>query len=390
MKLSNLTVMFIIIMIPIILIFSFYISMQIDTINMQASYNAQLLDATKTAIEAFEINTVEWNSAYSSVESSKRRDVMASINTFMTSFANSTGIAGANKERIMAYVPAIVFTLYDGYYIYSPTQVKQIVKDDKGQAIFMSEDLKDKLDGFPETDIESNEGKILYEPASGGGNGKVNIDGVGQKSFTLDPDKAKTDYTYVLKPFATYSERYVKGNIDIVVDYTLDNYITIRGTIDGGATKINKSGYLIDSSTLEILKAETLEAETLKETIWFEDLTKPITAAREYPYIYSSDNIKVYFDKYYANEPFIVNADGTRTNLSDLSSVKYKKIIKSIKSDGTAEEDYKPIEKSDPERDKDYSARNYYWKSKIFSQWVHDNLKDIQIGDMRSFEISRR
>ncbi len=385
MKLSNLTVIFIIIFIPVILIFSYYISMQIDTVNMQASYNAKLLDATKTAVEAFEINTVEWNSTYSSVESSKRRDVMASINTFMTSFANSTGIAGANKERIMAYVPAIVFTLYDGYYIYSPTEVKQIVKDEKGQAIFMSEDLKDKLDGFPETDIESNEGKILYEPARGGGNEKVNIDGVGPKSFTLDPDNAKTDYTYVLKPFATYSERYVKeeDGIDIVVDYTLDNYITIRGTIDGGATKINKSGYLIDSSTLEILKAEILEAETLKETIWFESLTEPITKAREYPYIYSLDNIKIYFDTYNVNEPFIVNADGTRTNLSDLSSVKDKKIITSIKSDGTAEEGYKHIEKSDPEWDRDYSASNYYWESKIFSDWVHGKLGGLTIEDMQ-------
>ena len=65
MKLQNLSVIFIVIIIPIILIVSYYISLQVDTINMQTAYNTKLLESTKEAIEAFEINTVEWNDAYS-------------------------------------------------------------------------------------------------------------------------------------------------------------------------------------------------------------------------------------------------------------------------------------------------------------------------------------
>ena len=71
MKLSNVSVIFTIITIPIILLLSYYISLQIDTINMQTAYNTKLLDATKEAIEAFEINTVEWNDAYSETADSK-------------------------------------------------------------------------------------------------------------------------------------------------------------------------------------------------------------------------------------------------------------------------------------------------------------------------------
>ena len=95
MKLSNISVIFIIIVLPIILVFSYYTSLQIDTLNMQNAYTTKQLQATKEAIEAFEINTVEWNEGYSANADSKRRDIMASINTFTTSFANNLGIGGA-------------------------------------------------------------------------------------------------------------------------------------------------------------------------------------------------------------------------------------------------------------------------------------------------------
>ena len=129
MKLQNLSVIFIIIAIPLILIISYYISLQIDTVNMQTSYNTKLLESTKEAIEAFEINTVEWNEAYSETADSKRRDIMASINTFTTSFANNLGIGGAIKEDILAYIPAIAYTLYDGYYTYSPAHTSEVINN---------------------------------------------------------------------------------------------------------------------------------------------------------------------------------------------------------------------------------------------------------------------
>ncbi len=141
MKLQNLTVIFIIIVLPLVLILSYYISLQIDTSNMQTSYNTKLLDATKEAMEAFEINTVEWNEAYSETGDSKRRDVMASINTFTNSLANSLGVGGATKDYVLPYIPAILFTMHDGYYIYSPSETKTVIKDENGVGVVMSENL---------------------------------------------------------------------------------------------------------------------------------------------------------------------------------------------------------------------------------------------------------
>lgn len=125
MKLQNMTIIFIIIMIPIILVVSYYIGLQIKTIAIQNSYNTKLQTSAKDAIQALEINTVEWNSSASNLADSKRRDVLASINTFTTSLSNNLGIGGAGKGRIQSYIPAIAYTMYDGYYIYSASLMKE-------------------------------------------------------------------------------------------------------------------------------------------------------------------------------------------------------------------------------------------------------------------------
>lgn len=47
MKLQNLIIVFIIIIIPIILIFTYYLHLQSDTIRMQTSYDKKLMEATR-------------------------------------------------------------------------------------------------------------------------------------------------------------------------------------------------------------------------------------------------------------------------------------------------------------------------------------------------------
>lgn len=93
MKLQNFVVLFIIIVIPIMLVTAYYMSLQVTTVNMQTSYDSKILGASKEAIEAYEINTTEWNVAFNQHGDSQRRDVMAAVNTFTTSFANSLGIS---------------------------------------------------------------------------------------------------------------------------------------------------------------------------------------------------------------------------------------------------------------------------------------------------------
>ena len=399
MKLSNLSIIFIIFMLPIMLIVSYYVSMQIDTINMQTAYNSKLLTSTKSAVEAFEINTVEWNESYSSVANSKRRDVMASVNTFLTSFANSIGTAGISKEDVLAYVPAILTTLYDGYYIYTPSETMETIKNQDGSDIAMSKSIKDKLIGCNDSFIEKNSGKLLYkcESSSYTYNGQA---------FTLDPSKASKTYSHMLKPFSTYSARYKKdNNTDIVVSYTLDNYITISGVVKG--KYIIKSGYLTTSVNAPLdWDNYGNKLESLSENVYYK--YNGGIYCKMHTYVYDTDNIKVYFD---GDIPFTVSATGERTDLSETQRVRYKKIYISNTGDHVYQAinngvtNGKEIKQGDVYQDtngndcnesikkafqfylkKDYSVRNYGMESWEFTKWVYNNLKDITIGDIQDVE----
>lgn len=237
MKLQNMTVIFIIIIIPIILVISYYIGLEIKTVATQNSYNTKLQTATNDSIQALEINTVEWNSEYSKLADSRRRDVLAAINTFTTSLANSMGMSGASKEMMQTYVPAIAYTMYDGYYIYSTSLVQ-------------------------EQDLDEN--------------GRTKFNEAGELEYT-----GNQSYNYVLKPYNAYSARYISGGIDITVNYTLDNYIKIY---DNNGGDLTKEGYLVlcddnngvnnisDRQITGITYREKMVVpETLKETISIKD-----------------------------------------------------------------------------------------------------------------------
>lgn len=189
MKIQSLAVIFIIIILPISLILTSYVQNQVKTLELQVSYDTKLTNATYDALKAFQINTLR--SDTSDQENSKIRDIQASINSFYNSISNQFKISGYSRDLLENYVPALVYTMYDGYYIYSP--------------------FKNTL---PEE--ESNEG--LYK----------------------DGEKI-----YGLKPYVHYSCRYKGSNFDVVITYTLDNYITVQGIINNVA--VDRSGYLLDN-----------------------------------------------------------------------------------------------------------------------------------------------
>lgn len=190
MKIQYLAVIFIIIILPISLILDSYVKSQIETLDLQILYDSKLNDATYDAIKAFQLNTV--NSSTSDLVNSKMRDIEASVNTFFTTIASNFNMAGYNSDVLKNYVPALVYTLYDGYYIYSP--YTNILND---------------------TEVSSG-------------------------SEYQDGEKR-----YGLKPYIYYSCRYKNANLDIVINYSLDNYISIQGTRNG--IGISKAGYLIDN-----------------------------------------------------------------------------------------------------------------------------------------------
>lgn len=393
MKLQNMTVIFIIIMIPIILVVSYYIGLQINTITMQKNYTVKLQTAAKDSIQALEINTVEWNSASSNLADSKRRDVLASINTFTTSLANNMGIGGAGKGRIQTYIPAIVYTMYDGYYIYSASLMKDQDTDKDGLTQF-------NADGT----IKSNE---------------------------------TSSYQYILKPYSPYSARYVNGNVDVTVNYTLDNYIRVYGKVGTGDEdkSVAKEGYLVVYDSDEGVENVTsgsingikyrgaeIKPETLKENVYADGNVK------EYPYIYDQYDNKLYWDgsKYFSvdknnKKVYLQNAlpEGDAgfsiTNrFRKISIPMYdnredewtvQKVFQILNPGGeykfyyenqsgafvefTSVEnidgsDNKKLAGVEVEKDKDFSAINYCVESYVFTKWVTKNLGGITVGDMKS------
>lgn len=87
MKIQNLAVIFIIIMLPISMVLTAYIQNQVQTLELQISYDTKLTNATYDALKAFQLNTV--NSGSSDLANSKIRDIQASVNSFFNSMAKN-------------------------------------------------------------------------------------------------------------------------------------------------------------------------------------------------------------------------------------------------------------------------------------------------------------
>ncbi len=174
----------------------------------QISYDDKLNDATYDALKAFQLNTV--NSDTSDLANSKLRDIEASVNVFFNAIADNFNMVGYNKNILNDYVPALVYTMYDGYYIYSP----------------YTNTLDDTNMNIIEGEEKGSDKEVLEE---------------GKDYATYKPDEKISG----IKPYIYYSCRYKKGDDDFVITYSLDNYITIQGKIKG--QPVSDSGYLLDN-----------------------------------------------------------------------------------------------------------------------------------------------
>ena len=172
MKIQYLAVIFIIIILPISLILSAYTQNHIATLNSQELYDSKLDTATYDAVKAFQLNTI--NNSTSDIQNSKIRDIEAAVNTFFNSIASNFNMAGYNIDVLNKYVPALVFTMYDGIYIYTSY-----------------------TNTLGEVNVSTNS---TYKDGE-------NLAG--------------------LKPYIFYSCRYKTGANDVVITYSLDNYIQI-------------------------------------------------------------------------------------------------------------------------------------------------------------------
>lgn len=286
MKIQHLAVIFIIIIMPISLVFSEYLHLHIQTIENQTQYTTNLINATYDMSQAFQTNTA--NNRFSTLSDSKIRDITASVNTFYTTLGTSMG--GYTSEEMKDYTPAILCTLYDGYYVY-----------------------------------------------------------------TSYYDTVTNDYTYGLKPFCSYSCRYKKGNdYDFVVNYTLDNTITIIGTVN--RQYVTKTGHLININTADSLK-DLMKSENLSENLIIlnEDGT---FEKKSFEYVIYN-NQKAYKEN--DNTFFYYSTENKKDYIND--------------------SEIKPIIKDMFDKGGSSSAINYYTEAIEFTKWVNTNLGSIEASD---------
>lgn len=312
MKLQNMTIIFSIIIIPVTLILSAYIGMQIDTAVLQQQYDTKLMSATHDAILAFELNTI--NNKYSTNADSMRRDIKASVNTFCTSLATNMGMSGSNASNIMPYIPALVFTLYDGYYIYSPNEY----------------------------------------------------------NYEQDGDN-KSGYQHILKPYIHYTTRYKTGSSDIVINYSLDNYITVYGNI-AGIGYISKSGYLINPSKV-VKTGNTVTGYRVTNTDTLQtNITENLTQKDENGNTVNkqSNSVKQYYQEAYEFTDWVLN------------TARLQEIVRpsnALKSDGSKYDEFKNNNKSilniTSENDPEDKASDFYQhKQEVMKISIQENLNN--------------
>ncbi len=359
MNLQTLSIILVIIVVPITLILSAYTQIQIDTLSLQTMYKTQLKNATYDAVVAFQLNTV--HNTYSTVSDSMRRDISAVIQTFMTNLAGNMGISGATENTLKPYIPAIVFTFYDGYYIYSPA-VSYVTDEDGNQ---------------------------------------------------------RKTYEHVLKPYIYYTARYIneEQDIDIVVNYSLDNYVVITGRV-GSEGYVTKAGYLV-ANRQEVNENEVLERRLPVTTITYTDrdnkssvndvATYDIEIADMYvtsPLMQTDrlDNGQYLTDTTLFKDPTqlsinmeagALRADPSKLNVTEELIKSKTGLLKSYYNPnymigGVIQEQYKTGEYStgfyvDPSTDSYYipadSAKQYYDTSLEFTDWVNKNLVNLKASD---------
>lgn len=249
MRIQNLAVIFIIIILPISLVLASYTQNRVQILSMQTNFDSKLNDATYDALKAYQLNS--FNSDTSDYTNSKMRDIKASVNTFFNTMSTSFSSLGYTKETLQNYVPALVYTMYDGYYIYSPYK-----------NTWDSETI-----GNHKNDVSYHDGDELYG----------------------------------LKPYVYYSCRYKNSECDVTITYSLDNYIQIQGYIlkSGKKKTVSKAGYLLSDLSVNendvTYKGVKITTESaLKEDVYVDGECKNLSYIKKNGTKYYTDGEKVF------------------------------------------------------------------------------------------------
>ena len=288
MKIQHLAIIFVLIILPIDIVLGLYLDAQINTLRNQSLYDSRLVGCVYDALEVYQANSIV--DTENDIVTSKMNNIEASASTFLTSLQTAFGYSGYKATVMQEYVPAVVYTMYDGYYIYSK---------------------------FNNTLSETS----VYK------------DSTYNDGSTIEGLKSYVFYS------CRYNRRTNNGKEDdFVITYTLDNYITIQGTIQG--KYVNESGYLIDGITKN---GDKYIYDDVEFTSSDSSNMKEYVGPYEYPYA-KINGTKYYYDD---NGTLDDNEDdkifhiinGTRVNYPPYSSEtnsEYKKYSDAINKNKSA------------------------------------------------------
>ena len=304
---------------------SVYTQNQVQTINTQTLYDNRLTSATYDAMRAYQLNAA--NSTTSDMSNSKTRDIEASVSAFRNSIMTAFELNGFTANELNSYIPALVYTMYDGLYIYSPySNIAEV-----------------------NTDANADE--------------EVKIKTEGQKE-------------YGLKPYISYSCRYKTTNIDVVITYSLDNHIAVKGMI--GRKYVNKEGYLIDGIECSINLDEEIKIndEIENAIIKYNGIEIGTESLKEYLPLSINENAAYQYAKINGTKYYLIDDKEGDQQIVYVSNGFFRTQCKSTDSDKTAFNAYKNIIENN------YMAKEYYYEAYKFTHWFKESgLSALTYGD---------
>lgn len=339
MKIQHLAIIFLLIILPIDIVLGLYLDAQINTIRNQAIYDRRLVDCVYDALEVYQANSIV--DTENDVVTAKMENIEASASTYLASLQSSFGLSGYKASVMQEYIPAVVYTMYDGYYIYSK----------------------------------------YYN--------------------TLSQKNVRSDSTYTdgalvegIKSYVFYSCRYQKNNgDDFVITYSLDNYIRIQGIVK--ENYVDDSGYLMDGIVhKKDGNGNYCEYDGVK---FYENGN--VTNSSEYIGTKKFNYVKINGTKYYLdedNEEIFHLVNGTRvTQVSKKKNVTlYNKYTNAIENNKSAYLYYKEAFEFTKKIRNDYKLNDLNSKDACYSEngniehfsnfgnyKIFGNDKDIQDSD---------
>ena len=353
MKLTDLALVFVAILLPIVIIVyvstSFVIRAEREEMYYKNMITSAVTDATN-AMKVVENEDSQIDYGYSGIVDNKVSiNANIAVDTFFTSLFNNFGIKGnsASEKSLKSYIPALAIIDYDGIYIYSAEEIngeiEYVLKPKKyfTYTYYIEKSTNYIKEYTTETDINTANGGLIY-----------------QVTFTQD------DYIF-LNVYHVKSDGKIKKIEEEQMTYSfyLSDFANNRALI-GSNNDLLKLGWRVTSSEIDMLIEQVVAVlqEKRKEVIakiCMEELSYAVNAHNYYA---RKTGVKYQFN-------FSISSDADWYDTVD--GIGMVAVVQGI-SLGNRYLNYSAYSVSDLT-----SAKRYYLSDKMYK--LKDDIEDIDI-----------